>query len=82
MILSPEWGSEHKNLFNLHEAHTTCFLPERALRTNNANLPGQIPSWKKAASHLLDLIRREKCFSLLGCYSDVVKGTERKQKQI
>lgn len=36
-----------------HEAHTTCFLPERALRTNKANLPGQTPSWNKAVSHLL-----------------------------
>ena len=85
MLLSPEWGSEHETLLNPHEAHTTCFLPERALRTNKANLLGQTPSWKEAASHLLGPgfdIRREKLFSILGVYSDVAKGTGGKQKQI
>lgn len=85
MLVSPERGSEQKTLLNRHEAHTTCFLPERALRTNKANLPGQTPSWKKAAAHLSGPgfdIRWEKRFSLLGVYSDVAKGAGGKQKQM
>jgi len=85
MLVSPEWGSEHEALLNPHEVHTTFLLPERALRTNKANLPGQTPSWKKGASRLLGPgfdIRRQKCFSLLGVYCDVAKGTGGKQKQI
>lgn len=84
MLVSSEWCSEHETSLNLHEAHTIFFSARKSTEGQQSKLVRSDTFLEESLISSLGPgvdIRREKCFSLSGVYSDLAKGTGWKQKQ-